>query len=102
MLSANDGISNRSNLTIDSLQGHPRLVKAISELYSKLINRPINPLTEVLVTCGAYEAIYSSLAGLIEEGDEVIIIEPFYDCYEPIVRIFGGIPRFVPLKNVSY
>lgn len=57
-------------------------------------------MTELLVTCGAYEALYSATAGLIEPGDEVIIIEPYYDCYEPIVRIFGGTPRFVALKNV--
>lgn len=57
-------------------------------------------MTEILVTCGAYEAIYSAISGLIETGDEVVIIEPFYDCYEPIVRIFGGTPRFVPLKYV--
>lgn len=57
-------------------------------------------MTEVLITCGAYEALYSAVAGFIEPGDEVIIIEPYYDCYEPLVRIFGGTPRFVALKNV--
>lgn len=69
-------------------------------MYSKLIDRPINPLTEILITCGAYEAIYSAIAGHVDIGDEVIIIEPFYDCYEPVVRIFGGVPRFIPLRNV--
>lgn len=81
--------------------GHPRLVHALSKLYSKLIERPIHPLNEIVVTCGAYEAIFSAAAGLIEEGDEVVIIEPFYDCYESIVRIFGGIPRFIPLRIVN-
>lgn len=54
----------------------------------------------MLITCGAYEALYSAVAGLIEPGDEVIIIEPYYDCYASLVRIFEGVPRFVALKNV--
>lgn len=57
-------------------------------------------MTEVLVTCGALEAIYSAIGGLIEMGDEVILIEPFYKAYEPIVHIFGGISRIVSLRNV--
>lgn len=58
-------------------------------------------MTEILITCGAYEAIYSAIAGHVDVGDEVIIIEPYYDCYEPIVRIFNGVPRFISLKNVT-
>lgn len=75
-------------------------MNVLSKLYSKLINRSINPFTEILITCGAYEAIHSAISGLIDTGDEVVIMEPYYDCYEPIVRLFGGIPRFIALKNV--
>lgn len=78
--------------------GHPRLVQAISKLYSGLVNREINPNTEVLVTVGAYEALYATIQSQVEVGDEVIIIEPFFDCYEPMVKGAGGIPRFIPLK----
>lgn len=77
------------------------MVNVLSKLYSKLTNRPIDPLNEILITCGAYEAIFSAIAGHVQEGDEVIIVEPFYDCYESIVRIFGGTPRFIPLRIVS-
>jgi kynurenine--oxoglutarate transaminase/cysteine-S-conjugate beta-lyase/glutamine--phenylpyruvate transaminase len=78
--------------------GHPRLINAISGLYSKLINRPINPKTEVLVTIGAYESIYCAINAFVDQGDEVIIIEPFFDCYEPMVRLAGGVSKFVPLR----
>ncbi|XP_001951376.2 kynurenine--oxoglutarate transaminase 3 [Acyrthosiphon pisum] len=79
--------------------GHMRLVRALSNLYSQLINRKIDPANEILVTVGAYEALYCAIQSNIEEGDEAIIIEPFYDCYEPIVRTAGGTPRFIPLRN---
>jgi len=58
--------------------GHPRLVNALSKLYSQLLGREINPQTEVLVTAGAYEALFSSIFGHTSPGDEVIIIEPFF------------------------
>lgn len=77
--------------------GHPRLVQALSNLYSQFVNRTINPQSEVLVTVGAYEALYVTIQGHIDEGDEVIIIEPFFDCYEPMVKNAGGVPKFVPL-----
>lgn len=78
--------------------GHPRLVNAISDLYSKLIGRQINPQTEVLVTIGAYESIFCIINAFIDKDDEVIVIEPFFDCYEPMTRLAGGICKFVPLR----
>ncbi|XP_044262023.1 kynurenine aminotransferase [Tribolium madens] len=78
--------------------GHPRLVSAIARLYSHLIGREINPQTEVLTTLGAYEALFSTIVGHVDVGDEVIIIEPFFDCYEPMVKCAGGLPRFIPLR----
>lgn len=76
------------------------MVNALSKLYSSLIQREIHPLNEILVTVGAYEALFCAVQSLVEVGDEVIIIEPFFDCYEPLVRISGGTPRFIALKNV--
>lgn len=78
--------------------GHPRLTQALAALYSKLLCRQVNANTDVLVTVGGYEALYASIQGHVDVGDEVIIIEPFFDCYEPMVRQAGGIARFIPLK----
>ncbi|XP_066248627.1 kynurenine aminotransferase [Euwallacea similis] len=78
--------------------GHPRLVQAIAQLYSTLIGRELNPFTEVMTTLGAYEALYSSITGHVDVGDEVIIIEPFFDCYSPMVKYAGGVPRYISLK----
>lgn len=49
-------------------------MKILAKFYSNLLNRDINPMKEVLVTCGALEAIHCAVAGLIEKGDEVILI----------------------------
>ena len=83
-------------------QGHPRLVTALAQLYTKLLNRPqdLDPLKEVLVTDGAYEALFTAILGHVNPGDEVIIIEPYFDCYEPMVRLAGGTPVFISLKPV--
>lgn len=78
--------------------GHPRLINALSKLYSRILNRDLNPNTEILVTAGAYEALFATIQGHTTNGDEWIIIEPFFDCYEPMVRAAGGTPRFIALK----
>ncbi|CAH1989128.1 unnamed protein product [Acanthoscelides obtectus] len=79
--------------------GHPRLLNALSKLYSTLLKRTIDPNTELLSTMGANEALYCAILGLIEDGDEVVVIEPFFDLYVPLIKMAGGTPRFVTLKK---
>jgi N-succinyldiaminopimelate aminotransferase len=51
-----------------------------------------------VVTHGATEAIFATILGLVNPGDEVIMFEPFYDCYVPSVKIAGGVPKFYTLR----
>ncbi|UKN00752.1 methionine aminotransferase [Paracrocinitomix mangrovi] len=57
-----------------------------------------NPETEITVTAGATEAIYSIIAAVVSKGDEVLMFDPAYDCYDPSVRLNGGIPVHLKLK----
>ncbi|XP_058796873.1 kynurenine aminotransferase [Phymastichus coffea] len=81
--------------------GHPRLVNALSKVYSKVLNRKLDPNNEIIVTSGAYEALYAALQGHTSPGDEWVIIEPFFDCYEPMIRMAGGVPKFIALKPIK-
>lgn len=58
--------------------------------------------TEITVTCGASEALFSAIASVVSPGDEVIIIEPAYDLYLPAVQLQGGIPVFVRMKYPDF
>ena len=58
----------------------------------------LDPDAEVMVTSGATEALAGALLALIEPGDEVVLFQPLYDAYLPLVRRAGGVPRFVSLR----
>jgi len=78
--------------------GHPRLVQALATTYSPLFGHALDPLAEIVVTVGATEGIFATIQALVEPGDEVILIEPFYDSYPAAVTMAGGRCIYVPLR----
>lgn len=78
--------------------GHPRLVHALAQVYSPRFGRDLDPMQEIVVTVGATEGIFAVIQALVEPGDEVILIEPFYDSYPASVIMAGGTPVYVPLR----
>jgi aspartate/methionine/tyrosine aminotransferase len=81
-----------------SMMGIPELRQAISTHYAHWHGVQLDPMTEVMVTSGATEALAGTLLGLIKPGDEVLVFQPMYDSYVPIIRLAGGIPKFLRLE----
>jgi aspartate/methionine/tyrosine aminotransferase len=79
------------------MMGLPELRRAVSDHYARWQGVALDPETQVMVTSGATEAIAGALLALIEPGDEVVLLQPIYDAYLPLVRRAGGVPRFVTL-----
>ncbi len=81
-----------------SMFGIPDLRMAVAEHADRFYGLDIDWQTETMVTSGGTEALGAALLGLIEPGDEVILIEPLYDSYLPIVQRGGGIAKLVRLE----
>ncbi|MCA3245697.1 MAG: aminotransferase [Azospirillum sp.] len=79
------------------MPGLPELRQAVAAHYKVHQGLEIDPMAEVMVTSGATEAIAGALLALIAPGDEVVLFEPYYDAYLPLVRRAGGVPKFVKL-----
>ncbi len=84
------------------MPGVPALRKVISEVIANTYHRPTDFETEVTVTAGGTEAIFSTIAALIGSNDEVILFDPAYDCYDPAIRLNGGIPIHINLKQPHF
>lgn len=78
--------------------GLPELREAIARHYAHWHRLKLDPQAEIMVTSGATEAVASSLFGLIEPGDEIVVFAPAYDAYLPLIRRAGGIARLVRLQ----
>jgi methionine transaminase len=84
------------------MQGLMSLREKIALKTQELYGQSFDPDTEITITSGATEAIFSSISAFVQEGDEVIVFEPAYDSYAPIIRINGGNPIYVAVKLPDY
>ncbi len=84
------------------MQGLMELREEISVAFDRNYGINYNPDTEITITSGATQAIYSAITTVIREGDEAIVIEPAFDIYAPTVKINGGIVKTTKLKGDDY
>ena len=84
------------------MQGVYSLREAITQKLNTLYGSHYHPENEVTVTAGATQAIYTIVSAFIRPGDEVIILKPAYDCYEPAVLVNGGKVVPIQLKAPDY
>ena len=80
------------------MPGVPSLREAIAEKTERLQGRKLDVDTEITVCTGATEGLFSAITAIVRTGDEVVILDPAYDSYEPAIELAGGITRRVPLR----
>ncbi len=84
------------------MQGVPVLRQRIAEKVKALYRCDIDPDTQITITSGATEALFAAISAVVHPGDEVIVVEPAYDAYVPIIKLNGGTPVFLPLRFPDY
>lgn len=83
-------------------QGVPALVEAVAEQRERQHGLRYDPMSEVAVFSGATEGLMSSMLGLLDPGDEVILFEPVYDSYPACVAMAGAVPRYYTLEAPEF
>ena len=84
------------------MPGVMTLREAIAAKVKVCYGATADPATEVVVTSGATAGLYATLTALVHPGDEVLLFEPCYDSYVPVIRLSGGTPVFVSLRYPDY
>lgn len=82
--------------------GLPVLRQAVAQSYKRFQGLEIDWQSQVIITSGATEALSDSINGLVDPGDEVVLLEPLYDCYAPLVERAGGKIRLVRLEPPNW
>ena len=80
------------------MAGLPELRQAVAAHYARTQGLDLDWVSEITVTSGATEALAAAFFALIQPGEEVVVFQPFYDSYLPIIRRAGGVPRLVSLQ----
>lgn len=84
------------------MQGVKELRDEIARKVETLYSAQYDPDTEITITAGATQAIFTALSAIVREGDEVLVFEPAYDCYVPAIELNGGSPKFVQLDPKDF
>jgi N-succinyldiaminopimelate aminotransferase len=84
------------------VRGEAALRAAIAAHAARFYGQEVDPATEISVTNGVTEAMQAAVFSVIDPGDEVIVFEPFYDCYVPSIQMAGGVPVAVTLHAPSF
>ncbi len=84
------------------MTGIPALREAIAAKTAACYGHAVCPESEITVTSGASEAIFNAVLAVVRPGDEVIVLDPCYDCYEPAIDLAGGVCVHVPLNPVDF
>src|SRR3954470_18067428 len=82
--------------------GVPALREAVARHQQRHYGLELDPDSQVLVTTGCTEGIAAALLGLVDPGDEVIVLEPYYDSYVAMIQMSGGVRRVVTLRAPDY
>lgn len=84
------------------MQGLLELRERIAEKVNELHGSNYHPDSEVTITAGGTQAIFTAMAAMIQPNDEVIIFEPAYDCYAPTIKLLGGLVKSFELSPPNY
>jgi methionine aminotransferase len=84
------------------MQGVAALREGIAEKVLTLYNASYDPESEITVTSGGTEALFAAISAVVRQGDEVIVLEPAFDSYVPVIKLNGGIPVYVEYKFPDY
>ena len=84
------------------MQGYYGLREAIAHKIAKAHDHEYHPESEITITVGATQAIFTAITAFVHSGDEVIVIKPAYDCYEPAIELNGGVPVCLQLSSPEY
>src|SRR5215470_5262163 len=82
--------------------GSVTLRQAVADHAARFYHMDIDPVNGVVVTSGASEGLFASIMGLVDPGDEVIVIEPYYDLYVPAIIMAHATPVYVPLHPPTW
>lgn len=81
------------------MAGFLPLLEKIAHLTQTSYGRKVNPSTEILITAGATEGIFATIQALVHPKEEVIILDPSYDCYETPILLCNAVPKRIPLND---